>query len=65
MKETIVYVCDSQAQAVQARNFLLASGYTAAQITSELTENFIYDAVTYDSGLNDAHDDKWVVIGRK
>lgn len=65
LQEIAVYICDSAARAAQARAFLLANGYVAANLTIQQTTNFSYDATTYDGGSAEILANKFVVIGRK
>ncbi|MDP2260825.1 MAG: hypothetical protein Q8J89_14030 [Caulobacter sp.] len=60
-----LFVCDTPAQAVQARAVLRDQGFTEAQIDADQLAVFSYDAETHSNGAAEVHADKWIVIGRK
>lgn len=65
MSDMMIFACDSEAKAKDAKSFLVLSGFKASKVTVEAISSFAYDATTYDGGASEVLDDKWVVIGRK
>jgi rhodanese-related sulfurtransferase len=60
-----LFVCDTPAQAAQAKGFLLAQGFTESQIDADQLTAFSYDAETHSNGAAEIHANKWIVTGRK
>jgi hypothetical protein len=63
MANLTVLVCDTPAQAAQAKQFLTRDGFS--NITQEPAAVFSYDAQTYDGGSSEVLANKIIVIGRK
>lgn len=65
MSEISVYICDTAAQAQQAKTFLTTRGYREADIAVDQVDTFIYDAATFSTGTTDSLDSKWIVQGKR
>jgi hypothetical protein len=60
-----LFVCDTPAQAAQAKGLLLAQGFSEAPIDADQLTVFSYDAETHSNGATEVHANKWIVTARK